>query len=66
MGAGRSDIKVPGMEVFTTVLGIGSTICAIVFGYIAFRRNSKSVDTAEWKKDGVPTGIEDETYFAEV
>lgn len=53
MGAGRSDIKVPGMEVFTTVLGIGSTICAIVFGYIAFRRNSKSDVTEEGKKDGV-------------
>lgn len=28
-----------GMEVFTTVLGIGGTVCAIVFGYIAFRLN---------------------------
>jgi len=42
-----------GMEVFTTVLGIGGTVCAIVFGYIAFRRNNKSDDTAEGKKDGV-------------
>lgn len=42
-----------GMEVFTTALGIGGTICAIVFAYIAFRRNSKSDDTAEGKKDGV-------------
>lgn len=42
-----------GMEVFTTVLGIGGTVCAIVFGYLAFRRNSKTDDTAEGKKDGV-------------
>lgn len=42
-----------GMEVFTTVLGIGGTVCAIVFGYIAFRRNNKNDDTAEGKKDGV-------------
>ena len=41
-----------GMEVFTTVLGIGGTVCAIVFGYIAFRRNNKNDDTAEGK-DGV-------------
>mgnify|MGYP000585152054 FL=1 len=27
--------------------------CAIVFGYIAFRRNNKNDDTAEGKKDGV-------------
>ena len=42
-----------GMEVFTTVLGIGGTVCAIVFGYIAFRLNNKNDDTAEGKKDGV-------------
>lgn len=42
-----------GMEVFTTVLGIGGTVCTIVFGYIAFRRNNKNDDTAEGKKDGV-------------
>ena len=42
-----------GMEVFTTVLGICGTVCAIVFGYIAFRRNNKNDDTAEGKKDGV-------------
>lgn len=42
-----------GMEVFTTVFGIVGTACAIVFGYLAFRRNSKTDDTAEGKKDGV-------------
>ena len=42
-----------GMEVFTTVLGIGGTVCAIVFGYIAYQRNNKNDDTAEGKKDGV-------------
>ena len=42
-----------GFELFTTVLGIIGTVCAIVFGYIAFHRNSKSDDEAEGKKDGV-------------
>ena len=42
-----------GFELFTTVLGIIRTVCAIVFGYIAFHRNSKNDDEAEGKKDGV-------------
>ena len=42
-----------GFELFTTVLGIIGTVCAIVFGYIAFHRNSRSDDEAEGKKDGV-------------
>ena len=42
-----------GFELFTTVLGSIGTVCAIVFGYIAFHRNSKCDDEAEGKKDGV-------------
>lgn len=42
-----------GFEIFTTVLSILGVICAIVFGYLAFRRNSKTDDAAEGKKDGV-------------
>lgn len=42
-----------GMEIFTTVLGVVGTVCAVVFGYLAFSRNNKSDDTAEGKKDGV-------------
>lgn len=42
-----------GLQIFTTVLGVVGTLCAIVFGYIAFRRNNKSDNTAEGKKDGV-------------
>lgn len=42
-----------GWEIFTTVLGVVGTLCAIVFGYIAFRRNNKSDNAAEGKKDGV-------------
>lgn len=42
-----------GFTLFTTVFGIVGTACAIVFGYLAFRRNSKTDDTAEGKKDGV-------------
>ena len=42
-----------GFELFTTVLGIIGTVCAIVFGYVAFHRGNKSDDEAEGKKDGV-------------
>ena len=42
-----------GLDIFATVLGLVCTACAIVFGYIAFRRNNKCDDTAEGKKDGV-------------
>lgn len=42
-----------GFEIFTTVFGLVGTGCAIVFGVLAFRRNNKSDDTEEGKKDGV-------------
>ncbi len=42
-----------GWEIFTTVLGVVGTLCAVVFGYIAFKRNNKTDNTAEGKKDGV-------------
>ena len=42
-----------GLQIFTTVLGVVGTLCAIVFGYIAFKRNNKNDNTAEGKKDGV-------------
>lgn len=35
------------------VFGFVGTICAIVFGWLAFRRNSKTDDAEEGKKDGV-------------
>ena len=34
------------------VLGIVSTVCAIVFGYLAFFRNRKKDDTEEGKSAG--------------
>lgn len=43
----------PVITIITTVIGIAGTICVIVFGYLAFRRNNKNDDTAEGKKDGV-------------
>lgn len=42
-----------GIEIFTTAFGVLGTGCAIFFGLAAFRRNSKSDDAAEGKKDGV-------------
>ena len=41
------------VEVFTTVIGVCGTVAAIVFAYIAFKRNNKADDTADGKKDGV-------------
>ena len=40
-------------EVISMVFGFVGTVCAIVFGWIAFRRNSKTDDAEEGKKDGV-------------
>lgn len=37
---------------FTTVLSIISTICAIVFGYMAFARNKQKDDTEEGSDKG--------------
>ena len=42
-----------GLQIFTTVLGVVGTLCAIIFGYIAFKRNNKNDNTEEGKKDGV-------------
>ena len=39
------------MQVFITVIGILSPICAIVFGYAAFTRNKKSDTAADAKQD---------------
>lgn len=44
------------MELFTvaaSIIGFIGTICAIVFGYIAFSRNKKIDDCSEAKQDGV-------------
>lgn len=40
-------------EIFSAGLGVVGTACAIVFGYLAFKRNNKSDDNAAGKKDGV-------------
>jgi hypothetical protein len=40
-------------EVFLAVVGACGTICAIVFGYLAYKRNGKSDNKDEGKKDGV-------------
>lgn len=39
------------METFTTVLSVVSTLCAIVFGYIAFVRNRDTDKAKEAKSD---------------
>lgn len=39
------------MDTFTTVLSVVSTLCAIVFGYIAFVRNRDSDKQKEAKSD---------------
>ena len=41
------------LEIASTIIAIVGTVCAIVFGVIAFRRNNKADDTTEGKKDGV-------------
>lgn len=35
------------LEIFLTCLTIGTGLCAIVFGFLAFRRNQKSDDKEE-------------------
>lgn len=40
------------MEQVSLVFGIIGTLCAIVFGYAAFRRNNKSDDTNEGRQTG--------------
>ena len=39
------------MDTFTTVLSVFSTVCAIVFGYIAFVRNRDKANTDEIKAE---------------
>jgi len=44
------------MDIFTvvaSVIGFIGTVCAIVFGYIAFSRNKKRDECSEAKQDGV-------------
>lgn len=38
------------LEIFLTVLSVVASICAIVFGYKAYRRNQKSDDVTEAQK----------------
>lgn len=35
------------LEIFLTILSVGSTVCAILFGFMAFRRNQKADDKEE-------------------
>lgn len=42
-----------GVNIFLTILSACGTICAIIFGYIAYKRNDKSDNKDEGKKDGV-------------
>ena len=42
-----------GVNIFLTILSACGTICAIIFGYIAYKRNGKSDNKDEGKKDGV-------------
>lgn len=40
-------------ELIVTAIGVLGTVCAIVFGYIAFHRNNKMDNSAEGRKDGI-------------
>lgn len=42
-----------GLNVFLAVLGGVGTVCAIVFGFLAFRRNDKSDQSESGRKDGI-------------
>ena len=42
-----------GVNIFLTILSACGTICAIIFGYIAYKRNGKNDNKDEGKKDGV-------------
>jgi hypothetical protein len=35
------------LEIFLTILTVATGLCAIIFGYLAFRRNQKKDDTDE-------------------
>ncbi len=41
-----------GVNICLTVLSVVSTICAIAFGYVAYKRNGKHDIKAEGEKDG--------------
>lgn len=40
-------------KVFLAAIGACGTVCAIIFGYQAYKRNGKSDNRDEGKKDGV-------------
>lgn len=40
-------------DVIATLIGLAGTICGIVFAVIAYKRNNKTDNTAEGKKDGI-------------
>lgn len=42
-----------GVNIFLTVLSVVSTVCAIIFGYLAYKRSEKHEIKGEGKKDGV-------------
>ena len=42
-----------GAQVILTVISAVSAICAIVFGFLAFRRNDKSDQSEAGRKDGI-------------
>ena len=42
-----------GVQVILTVISAVSAICAIVFGFLAFRRNDKSDQSEAGRKDGI-------------
>ena len=39
-----------GVNIFLTILSACGTICAIIFGYIAYKRNGRSDNKDEGKK----------------
>lgn len=41
------------IDMIATVLGVFGTVCAIIFGFLAFKRNDKTDNTTEGKKDGI-------------
>lgn len=40
------------VEIFKTILSVASTVCAIIFGYLAFSRNKKADDVEDGKRSG--------------
>lgn len=41
-----------GVNIFLTVLSVVSTVCAIIFGYLAYKRGEKHDIKGEGEKDG--------------